>query len=116
MNEMPRTIEQLREYYMSSITIDDLDQGMRMLAEVIGVESALRAQLAIGGIQIYLATPSRAIERFIREHYRRFSPKEMAVALGVTEAYVYEVLRKARLAHRVGGKIYIQTDAFIDSE
>lgn len=115
MSETPKTIDEMRQFYVKSISLDDLDGGMRMLAEVIGIEAAMAAQRTIGGIQIYLAVPYRANERFVLNHYRRFSPKELATMTGMTEVTVYDILRKARVVMRAGDRTYVQTDAFLDS-
>lgn len=80
---------------------DDLPDDFRLIAEVIGMESASVLIEKLAGLRFYIPSHKRlraAIERYIHSHYRisssgRSNAAELARELGVTSDFVRRVAR-----------------------
>jgi hypothetical protein len=83
---------------LSHVRIDDLPEGsdMRRIAERCGLSVALSLYSSYAGLYVYIpkGTLSGFVRRFTAENRRRYSPKELALALGTTESHIYRILRE----------------------
>lgn len=80
------------------VRIDDLPEGsdMRRIAERCGLDVAMALYRSYAGLYVYIpkGTLSTFVKRFTAENRRRYSPKELALALGTTESHIYRILRE----------------------
>ncbi|MBI4746769.1 MAG: hypothetical protein HY786_09635 [Deltaproteobacteria bacterium] len=88
---------------MTDTNLDDLHPTYRQVGKVIGIENALRLGKEFGGENIYfpkldsnLSPAVKKRHRQIVKDYQIMSVTELAKKYGVTESWVYEVLREAR--------------------
>jgi hypothetical protein len=82
---------------LADLRIDDIPSGsdLRLVAEKVGLESAVNLWMKLDGIRVYIAQNSLDdfFRRFIRENKRKHSTKELAAMLGISETFVYNVLK-----------------------
>jgi len=88
---------------LEQITLDDLAGDLRLIAEQTTIEIALEVHSKCSGLKLYI--PQSALDpfkrRFIAENRRRYSPKQLASMLAVSETYVYDVINSGRMQNQV---------------
>ena len=73
----------------------ELSRDMRILADVIGEETALRLMVELGGMYLYIPKPSRCeIAAQLKEN--GYDAKAVACKLKVSLSRVYKVLEEVR--------------------
>lgn len=91
------TKERDREDFLASVTPEDLDGDIGLIAEQCGLDVAVQLILRVGGTQ--LSVPKYALKkaavRYIRAHYDGTNAKALVMATGMTERFVYEVVANA---------------------
>ncbi|MEG2121487.1 MAG: hypothetical protein RRZ64_05470 [Rikenellaceae bacterium] len=85
-------------------------RDMQMVIDVIGEEAAKKLIGEIGGITIYIPKPpqSALIDDVIRTlRVYHFDVKKTSNSLGVSQSYVYNILKKYRTSVEFGGTVYL---------
>lgn len=92
-----KPVELGREDFLATVTPEDLEGDIGLVAEQCGIDVAVRLVLRVGGTQ--LSVPKYALKRaairFIRAHYDGTNAKILALATGMTERFVYDALANA---------------------
>jgi|GEM_PF-2320959 len=88
-----------REDFLATVTPEDLDGDIGLVAEQCGVEVAVRLVMRVGGTQLSIPKYAlkRAAIRFIRAHYDGTNVKTLALATGMTERFVYDAVASSPL-------------------
>lgn len=97
--------------WMKEITIQDMPNGdMRLVAELCGVEIAVKLMEQLGGVNIYIPKllEKRLMEAYVQRHYTGSNAKELAIKMGKSVRFVYGLVESNR-ASKNGGA---QTDLF----
>lgn len=84
-----------QEVVYRDVTAEDMpNEDMRLVADLCGIETAMSLLHNLDGISIYI--PKSGLntikQRWIRKNCSKYSVKEMAVMLRVTERFVYKTL------------------------
>ena len=86
--------------WIDEISVDDLPEEYRIIADIIGLENTLKLAEYVGGLQFYFRKLdtfiARKKEEYIRKHFNGRNHKELARATGYSERWVYEILRNGR--------------------
>jgi Mor family transcriptional regulator len=95
-----RTIDQ----YKDEITIEDLPETYRLIAEKCGLNTALEIAYLFGGVNIYFPKPEqiiqdirdkRIVKEFDGENYNQLAKK-----YNLSTSWVREIINRARAADR----------------
>lgn len=82
---------------LESLTMDDLQEQHREIAEAVGLEGMLNLTNAFGGNPIYIPKKRELVKnriyRMIADEYDGTNIKELAVKYDVCESTVYNVVR-----------------------
>ena len=72
------------------------DETLSLICEALGVEIAAKLSVLLGGIPIYVrkSALTQFKRRIIRENRKRYSPRELALKLDVSESFVYQSLNR----------------------
>lgn len=91
------TKERDREDFLATITPEDLEGDIGLIAEQCGVRVAVMLVQRVGGTQLSVPKYAfkRAAVRYIRAHYDGTNAKALALATGMTERFVYDVVANA---------------------
>lgn len=86
-----------REDFLATVTPEDLDGDIALVAEQCGLDVAVRLVTRVGGTQLSVPKYAfkRAAIRFVREHYDGNNAKMLALATGMTERFVYDAVATA---------------------
>lgn len=92
------------ESVLKEITIDDIEnRDLRMIAELFGVEIAIKFWQRFQGITI--SVPMNALTKFQHEWIKRNSkdmfPKEMAIKIGFSERYVQQIMSDQKKTRQI---------------
>ena len=86
-----------REDFLGTVTPEDLEGDIALVAEQCGIDVAVTLVMKVGGTQ--LSVPKYALKRaairFIRERYDGTNAKVLALATGMTERFVYDTVANA---------------------
>lgn len=79
------------------LTLDDLREEQRQIAEIIGVEAYLKLTRVFGGTTIYIAKAEEIIKRAdrdrqIREEFDGSNYAQLAVKYGLTEVWIRNIV------------------------
>ena len=82
---------------LDQLTMEDLQEQHRMIAQAVGIEGPIRLIDIFGGSGIY-TPPKRELAKnkiyhMILEEYDGTNIRELAVAYGVSESTVYNIVR-----------------------
>jgi Mor family transcriptional regulator len=85
------------EKVIPGITIDNLPESYQAVAEIIGVEGAIRLSQHLGGLAYYFPkldnTLRRARDDLIRSEFTGFNHRALARAYGLTEMRIREIVQ-----------------------
>ena len=88
---------QTEKEILDSLTLDDLQEKHREIAEVVGVEGLKHLSAVFGGVSIHIPTYEELtrgrVYRLIYEEYDGTNIRKLALKYGVCEATVYKVIR-----------------------
>jgi Mor family transcriptional regulator len=82
-----------------NISLDDMPNGdMRMVAENCGIQTALLLMRELPALNIYIPSGwhKTIVERYIQKHHRKIDVKHLALSCGVSETFVYNVIRRTK--------------------
>jgi Mor family transcriptional regulator len=85
------------EELMSAITEADLpNEDMRLIAERCGLDVAVKILQELPGVAFFVPKNGfqKVLTAYIRHSYNGTNAKVLALATGMTERYVYEVVRQ----------------------
>ncbi len=95
--------------FVQLITIDDLTEDMKLIAESCGIEVAHALMLNMPGLRFYVPAPQRMTDvvfRYImsdrrkrKQPYTEADQKKIALSLSISTAYVGNVIRRVEQAH-----------------
>lgn len=91
---MTSKIDQYQQEFLAQVTIDDLSGDIRIVAELCGLDVAVRLIQKMGGTQpsVPRYALSRAAVRFIRARYDGTNANILALATGMRERFVFETV------------------------
>lgn len=82
---------------LESLTIEDLQEQHREIAEAVGIEGMIRLTDAFGGNPIYIPKKRELVKnrvyRMILDEYDGTNIKDLAVRYDVCESTVYNIVR-----------------------
>lgn len=82
---------------LSELTLDDLQEQHRQIAEAVGIEGLLRLSECFGGSGIYIPQKKELLKNkiygVILEEYDGTNIRQLAVKYQVSESTVYNVVR-----------------------
>ena len=94
------------EEVQNHVKTDDLQPTLQMLAEIVGLEGALRISAECGGMNLYIPklenSLAKARERAIVKAFTGANYQDLARMFGVSDRYVRTVVEKTRKAIRMG--------------
>lgn len=98
---------------LESLTVDDLQEQHRGIAEAVGVEGLISLTDVFGGSSIYIPQKKELVKnrvyRNILHEYDGANIKELAVKYNVCESTVYNIVRKkivkGSAKHQIPGQI-----------
>ncbi len=100
------------EELLETLTMDDLEEQYRMIAQVVGLDGLRRLCDQFGGSSIYIPQRRKIIENrretAIYREYDGGNIKQLAAKYEVSESTVYNIVRD-RLATKKGGNVLGQT-------
>ena len=87
--------------WIDEITLDDIDEKYRHIAERIGVEQFIELIKGLGGTSWYLPKLDkvlyRAIKRKILREYNNYNKKELALKYGISEKTVERITKEKNI-------------------
>ncbi|MBS5794292.1 MAG: Mor transcription activator family protein [Clostridiales bacterium] len=87
--------------WIDEITIEDIDEQYRHIAERIGVEQFIELIKGLGGTSWYLPKLDkvlyRAIKRKILREYNNYNKKELALKYGISEKTVERITKEKNI-------------------
>lgn len=94
---MTTRAELSREDFLGTVTPEDLTGDIGLVAEQCGLDVAVRLATHMGGTQLWLPKYAfkRAAIRYVRAHYDGTNAKVLALAIGTTERFVFDVVSDA---------------------
>ncbi|WP_428562338.1 MAG: Mor transcription activator family protein [Solidesulfovibrio sp. DCME] len=97
MNSTPTPAELGRDDFLNTVTPDDLEGDIALVAEQCGIDVAVILVMKVGGTQLSVPRYAlkRAAVRYIRAHYDGTNAKILALATGMTERFVYDAVASA---------------------
>ena len=80
-----------------ALTLDDLREEQKQIAEVIGVDAYLDLTRAFGGTSIYIAKAEEILKRAdrdrqIREEFNGSNYAQLAIKYGLTEVWIRNIV------------------------
>lgn len=89
----------MKEEALNGLTIEDMPNAdMKLVAECCGIEIALKLLTSLPGISI--SVPKFGIRKIARDYiiknYNGKNAKKLAFETGLTENYIYKILREER--------------------
>ena len=78
---------------LESLTLNDLQESHREIAEVIGVEAMVKLSKTYGGNNIYIPQSKELIKNKIYEEFDGSNLKELTVKYNVSKSTVYNIVR-----------------------
>ncbi len=82
---------------VSAMSQDDLpNDDLKDLAQVCGMETAIKLLKELNGIHIYIPKDGfkKVIDRFIIKNFNGTNAKKLAIICDISEVHVYEIIRK----------------------
>ena len=99
--------------WIKELKPDDLPGDLQLVAQECGMDVAIRLAEKMGSISIYIRPIDSLIaqkkEEYIKKHFNGSNHKELAIATGYSERWVYEVLNRDK-------KTLKQTNLFNSSQ
>lgn len=84
--------------WLKLLNIEHLPEHYQDVAEVIGLENTIKLAEKLHGAPIYFKNPEKLFlpvkVRYIRENFNGCNHRRLALATGLTERYVYQVLER----------------------
>lgn len=100
--------ERTEKELLDALTLDDLEEKYRAIAEVVGMEGLKKLCDHFGGSNIYIPQNKQLIgnrrEITIYREYDGSNIKQLAARYGVSESTVYNLVRD-RLVTKKGGNV-----------
>lgn len=97
----------VRQEWTKDLTPDDFPGDLRLVAQECGVTVALLLAERMRGTQLYITSADRILmprkEAFVLDHMGDMSVKELALATGLSERQVYNILERKREDDRQEG-------------
>lgn len=94
------------EEIRDNVLIEDLHPALQMIAEIVGIEGALRISAECGGTSLYIPKVESALrnarERAMVNAFTGDNYQDLAKKYRVSDRYVRSVIEKARKAIRTG--------------
>ena len=82
---------------LAALTLDDLQEQHRLIAQAVGVEGLKQLTNAFGGTALYIPQKKELVKNkvysMILKEYDGTNIRELAVEYGVSESTVYNVVR-----------------------
>lgn len=82
--------------WIKELKPDDLPGDLQLVAQECGMEVAITLAEKLGSIAIYIRPIDRLMSKqkakYIKEHFNGNNHKELAIATGYSERWVYEIL------------------------
>ncbi|MDH3976437.1 MAG: hypothetical protein OEV42_19405 [Deltaproteobacteria bacterium] len=92
-------VDELKEAFINMVKPEDLNEDLRLVAEQCGLDVAIRLADKMPSMGIYVR-PIKGMgeikERFVSKYFTGSNRKEIALVLGVSDRWVYEIYKKAR--------------------
>jgi len=91
----------LQELY-KEITLEDMPGDMRLVAESLGIETAINLMREFAGVTFSVPRLGfkKFMSRYIISNYTGSNARQLALKFGVTERTIYEILKNEK------GKLY----------
>ena len=83
--------------FLSDISIEDMPNGdLKMVAEICGMDVAVKLLKELGGINIYIPQNGlRAVmRRYVKKQFNGRNAKDLANELGISLTSVYRLLKE----------------------
>jgi len=93
-------MEAIAKDLLKEVTMDDLPEDWQFIAELCGLENAIKIIANFYGDTLY--TPVRTLtanirNKYITKHFNGDNAKELAVKFGITIRTVYRIAKKNNL-------------------
>lgn len=86
--------------WLKEITIDDIDEQYRNIAEVIGLKNFINLIKLLGGTSWYIpkieTVLKEARERKIKKEYNGYNKKELALKYGISERTISYITKEEK--------------------
>lgn len=84
--------------WIKELKPEDLPGDLHLVAQECGIEVAIRLAEKMGSISIYIrpidSLISQKKEEYIKKHFNGSNHKELAIATGYSERWIYEILNR----------------------
>lgn len=83
---------------LETVRRGDLNDDMQQIADIIGMDAFINLLDSFQGNSVYFPKTAlgNTLKRFIVANRRKYTPRELSSLTGLTEVYVYEILRDHR--------------------
>lgn len=92
--------------WTKGIKVQDLPKDLQLVAQECGIDVALKLVQQLGGVQLYIckmdALLFNAKRRYVFDKFSGANHTELALATGMTERWVYDILAEDRDARQTG--------------
>lgn len=103
---MTEPMQGIPEEIRNNVLIEDLHPTIQMLADIVGIEGALRISAECGGTNVYIPKVENSLlaarGRAIVKAFNGSNYQDLARKFKVSDVYVRDVVKKARAAIRMG--------------
>lgn len=103
---MVEPTQNMSEEMQAEVKIEDLHPTLQMIADIVGLEGALKISAECGGTNVYIPKLENALgkarERAIVKAFSGDNYQDLAKRFKVSDRYVRTVIEKARKAIRIG--------------
>lgn len=86
--------------WLDGLKPEDLPGDLQLVAHECGLDVAIKLAEKMGGVGIYIRPVDSLIakkkEEYIKKHFNGANHKELAIATGLSERWVYEILNRER--------------------
>lgn len=93
--------------WTKELKAEDLPGDLQLVAQECGIEVAVRLSEKMGSVSIYIrpigALIARKKEEYIVRHFNGSNHKELAIATGYSERWVYEILDREKTRFKQSG-------------
>ncbi|MGE5605624.1 MAG: Mor transcription activator family protein [Bacteroidota bacterium] len=93
-------MDKLTDQLISQITMDDIPDNYRYIAEAIGIKNFLKLINLVGGTVMYLPLPMLIMKKVrnkaIIQEYKGYNIKELAIKYNVSENGIKFIINKSK--------------------
>lgn len=83
---------------LTKITLNDLNENHKLIAECIGLEAYIKLSTCIGGTATYIPTVKELLKTYTQKEILKMkgilTPKQAAAIYGISESSVYKIFKK----------------------